>query len=102
MNHPSEWMKTFDERAGRYRYKHKGSGVIRDSLTTIGNKLKKGVAAVAKKGATTVAKKAVQSSSKAARNTSSQQKTCPESIVASRCYDDACTNFGKTLKIFNY
>jgi len=58
MNHPSEWAKCFDERAGRYRYKHKGSGVVRDTLMAIGKTLKKGV--------TTVAKKAVQSSAEKA------------------------------------
>jgi len=36
MNHPSEWAKFFDERAGRYRYKHKGLGVVRDTLIDIG------------------------------------------------------------------
>lgn len=36
MNQPSEWMKFFDTRAGRYRYKLKGSGVIRDTHTNIG------------------------------------------------------------------
>ena len=58
MNHPSEWAKFFDERAGRYRYKHKGSGVVRDTLMSIGKTLKK--------GATNVAKKVVRSSAKKA------------------------------------
>ena len=58
MNHPSEWAKFFDERTGRHRYKHKGSGVVRDTLMAIGKTLKKGV--------TNVAKKAVQSSAEKA------------------------------------
>ena len=41
MNHPSEWAKFFDERTGRHRYKHKGSGLVRDSLMAIGKSLKK-------------------------------------------------------------
>ena len=40
MNHPSEWTKFFDENAGRYRYKHKGSGVICDTLMAIGKAFK--------------------------------------------------------------
>ena len=58
MNHPSEWAKFFDERAGRYRYKHKGSGVVRDTLMAIGKTLKN--------GATNVAKKVVRSSAEKA------------------------------------
>ena len=41
MNHPSEWARYFDENTGSYRYKHKGSGVIRDTLMNIGKVLKK-------------------------------------------------------------
>ena len=41
MNHPSEWARYFDENTGSYRYKHKGSGVIRDTLMTIGKVFKK-------------------------------------------------------------
>ena len=49
MNHPSEWARFFDENTGRYRYKHKGSGVIRDTFMTIGKVLKNNVKNVAKK-----------------------------------------------------
>ena len=49
MNHPSEWAKFFDEKTGTFRYKHKGSGVIRDTLMTIGKVLKGNVKNVAKK-----------------------------------------------------
>ena len=64
MNHPSEWAKFFDENTGRYRYKHKGSGVIRDTFMTIGKVLKNNVKNVAKKTAEkatkTIAEKANQ------------------------------------------
>ena len=40
MNHPSEWARFFEENTGSYRYKHKGSGVIRDTLMTIGKVFK--------------------------------------------------------------
>lgn len=39
MNHPSEWAKFFDEHTGRYRYRRKGSGVVRDTLISIGKAL---------------------------------------------------------------
>ena len=49
MNHPSEWAKCFDERTGHYRYKHKGSGLVRDTLMSIEKTFKKGATNVAKK-----------------------------------------------------
>ena len=51
MYHPSEWERYFDEKTGSYRYKHKGSGVIRDTFMTIGKVLKNNVKNVAKKTA---------------------------------------------------
>ena len=64
MNHPSEWATFFDENAGRYRYKHKGSGVIRDTLMAIGKTFKGTVKKVAKtaaeKATKTIAEKAGQ------------------------------------------
>ena len=51
MYHPSEWARYFDEKTGSYRYKHKGSGVIRDTFMTIGKVLKHNVKNVAKKTA---------------------------------------------------
>ena len=53
MNHPSEWARYFDENTGSYRYKHKGSGVIRDTFMTIGKVFKNNVKNVAKKTAET-------------------------------------------------
>ena len=64
MNHPSEWARYFDENTGSYRYKHKGSGVIRDTFMTIGKIFKDNVKNVAKKTAEkatkTIAEKAGQ------------------------------------------
>ena len=54
---PSEWMKFFDERAGRYRFKHKGSGVIRDTLLSLGKEFKKGATQAAKKTTKATAEK---------------------------------------------
>jgi hypothetical protein len=58
MNHPSEWAKFFDEHAGRYPYKHKDSGVVRDTLMAIGKAFKKGATKVAKKAVQGAAEKA--------------------------------------------
>ena len=41
MNHPSEWMRYYDAPRGYFRYKHKGTGVIRDSLMNIGKRFKR-------------------------------------------------------------
>ena len=122
MNHPSEWAKFFDERAGCYRYKHKGSGLVRDTLMAIGKTLKKGATNVAKKVVRSSAEKAgkklsevvvEKGSDKIQRilqkrrpktptpKPSSSQRTCPESLVASRCNDKTVSNFGEpALKIF--
>ena len=64
MNHPSEWTDFLDKNVGRYRYKHKGSGLIRDTLMAI-SKAFKGTAknvvkTAAEKAAKTVAEKAGQ------------------------------------------
>ena len=56
MNHPSEWARFFDEKTGTFRYKHKGSGVIRNTLMTIGKVFKGAVKNVAKKTAEKTAK----------------------------------------------
>ena len=64
MNHPSEWARFFDKNTGRYRYKHKGSGVIRDAFMTIGKVFKDTEKNVAKKttekATKTIAEKAGQ------------------------------------------
>ena len=41
MNHPSEWMRYYDAPRGYFRYKHKGTGVVRDTLMNIGKRFKK-------------------------------------------------------------
>ena len=43
MNHPSEWARYYDAPNGTYRYRHKGTGVIRDTLMNIGKRFKKQV-----------------------------------------------------------
>ena len=60
MNHPSEWARFFDENTGTFRYKHKGSGVIRDTLMTIGKVFKGTVKRTAEKATKTIAEKAGQ------------------------------------------
>jgi len=56
MNHPSKWTNFFDKKTGTLRYEHKGSGVIRDTLMTIGEVLKGTMKNVAKKTAEETAK----------------------------------------------
>ena len=51
MNHPSEWQKIYHPKIGKYVYKHKGTGVITDSLFSIGRNLKKPILAIVKKTA---------------------------------------------------
>ena len=41
MNHPSEWTRYYDVPRGYYRYRHKGTGVVRDTLMAIGKRFKK-------------------------------------------------------------
>ena len=43
MNHPSEWARYYDAPNGYYRYRHKGTGVVRDTLMNIGKRFKKKV-----------------------------------------------------------
>ena len=43
MNHPSEWARYYDVPNGTYRYRHKGTGVVRDTLMNIGKRFKKKV-----------------------------------------------------------
>ena len=42
-------MKFYDARTGRYRFRHKGSGTVRDTLVAIGKQLKKAAAPALKK-----------------------------------------------------
>ena len=49
MNHPSEWKRSYYPKLGKHVYKHKGTGVITDSLFKIGKVAKKPVAGLLKK-----------------------------------------------------
>ena len=64
MNRSCEWEKFFDETDGRYRYRHKGTGLICNTLVAIGRAFAgppKNVAKpAAKKAAKTVAEKVGQ------------------------------------------
>ena len=61
MNHPSEWTRYYDAPKGTYRYKHKGTGVVRDTLMAIGRRFKK---QARKETARQALKKAVNEASK--------------------------------------
>ena len=61
MNHPSEWTRYYDAPQGTYRYKHKGTGVVRDTLMAIGKRFKK---QATKEKARQTLKKAVNEASK--------------------------------------
>ena len=102
MNHPSEWARFFDENAGRYRYKHKGSGVICDTLMAIGKAFKGTVKNVAKtaaeKATKTIAEKegqkvgelAVEKGSKQIRKLLQERKQKPVSQDAKRNLQTFC------------
>ena len=60
MNHTSEWTRFYHPKKGRYFYKHKGTGVITDSLFKIGKVLKKPMANLAKKLGKKVAEKGAE------------------------------------------
>ena len=49
MNHPSEWQLIYHPKFGKKVYKHKGTGVITDSLFKIGRVMKKPLANLGKK-----------------------------------------------------
>ena len=77
MNHRSEQTEFSDENVGRYRYKHKGSGLIRDTLMAIGKAFKgtakNVVKTAAEKAAKTVAEKVGQKVSEIAVEKGSKQ-----------------------------
>ena len=65
MNHPSEWTRYYDVPRGYYRYRHKGTGVVRDTLMAIGKRfsrqaLKKAVNEASKKILKKAAEKAAE------------------------------------------
>ena len=63
MNHPSEWQKNYHPRIGKYVLKHKGTGVITDSLFSIGRNLRKPLLGIAKKTGKKVAEKGINKAS---------------------------------------
>ena len=60
MNHTSEWTRFYHPKKGRYFYKHKGTGVVTDSLFKIGKVLKKPLANLAKQVGKKVAEKGAE------------------------------------------
>ena len=106
MNHPSEWARFFDENTGSYRYKHKGSGVIRDTFMTIGKVFKDNVKNVAKKTAEkntkTIAEKAGQKVGEFADEKGSKlirkllQERKKTKTVVTGCKKETCKYFTKS------
>ena len=60
MNHTSEWTRFYHPKKGRYFYKHKGTGVVTDSLFKIGKVLKKPMVKLAKQVGKKVAEKGAE------------------------------------------
>ena len=60
MNHISEWKRFYHPKKGRYFYKHKGTGVVTDSLFKIGKVLKKPLVNLAKQVGKKVAEKGAE------------------------------------------
>jgi len=92
MNHPSEWARFSDENTGSYRFKHKGSGVIRDTLKvfkgTVKNVAKKtaekATKTIAEKGGQKVGELAVEKGSKQIRKILQERKQKPVSQDAKK------------------
>ena len=59
----SEWQRIYHPKFGKYVYKHKGTGVVTDSLFKIGKVLKKPLIALAKKAGKQVAEKGIAKAS---------------------------------------
>ena len=57
MNHPSEWKRIYHSKLGKYVCKHKGTGVITDSLFKTGKVVKKPVVNLLKQAGKKVAEK---------------------------------------------
>ena len=63
MNHPSEWKRIYHPKLGKHVYKHKGTGVITDSLFKIGKVVKKTVMNLFKQAGKKVAEKGINKAS---------------------------------------
>ena len=59
MNHPSEWTRYYNVPRGYYRYRHKGTGVVRDTLMNTRKRFKKQATRQALKKAVNEASKEV-------------------------------------------
>ena len=60
MNHPSEWARFSDENTGKFRYKHKGSCLVRDAFMAIHKAFTGTAKTAANKAAKVFAEKAGQ------------------------------------------
>ena len=95
MNHPSEWTKFYDTTRGAFRYKHKGSGVVRDTLMAIGRRL----GLTAKKAATTAAKEAATKAATAvAKKASEKGSEKIQAILRKRAPSKLSTDSKKKLQ----
>ena len=63
MNHPSEWKRIYHPKLEKHVYKHKGTGVITDSLFKIGKVVKKPVVGLLKQAGKKVAEKGINKAS---------------------------------------
>ena len=63
MNHLSEWQLIYHPRSGKRVYRHKGTGLITDSLFKIGKVLKKPLVNLAKQAGKKVAEKGINKAS---------------------------------------
>ena len=59
----SEWKRFYHPKYGRYFYKHKGTGVVTDSLFKIGKVLKKPLMNLVKKAGKKVVEKGIEKAS---------------------------------------
>ena len=63
MNHPSEWKRIYHPPSEKYRYKHKGTGVVIVSLFKIGKAMKKPAINFFKQAGKKVAEKGINKAS---------------------------------------
>ena len=63
MNHLSEWKRIYHPKSGKFIYKHKGTGVLTDSLFKIGKAMKKTFVGILKQAGKKVAEKGINKAS---------------------------------------
>ena len=61
MNRVYEWSKFYNPKMGLYQYRHKGSGLITDDLSKIGQSFRKTVIAINKSPINKTQKKSLKS-----------------------------------------